>query len=118
MAKKTTKTTINTSFHNSTITASLGDLIKILGKADYVDNTGDEKVNFEWDMETEKGDVFTIYSWKEYIPIEVTDVITWHIGAKNSFVSREAEDEINSMLNESSTFNMTEWITKNKNNKL
>lgn len=113
MAKKSWKLTAGTSFFDSTVTASLSDLIAKLGLPDYSDNSGKNKYNFEWVMETEKGDVFTIYNWKEYRPIEEDELITWHVGAYNREISDAAADEINDMLSSASAFNMTEWITKN-----
>jgi hypothetical protein len=52
----------------------------VLGEPDYVDNSGEDKVNYSWDLETEEGDVVTLYTWKEYRPIEVDEDILFHIG--------------------------------------
>jgi hypothetical protein len=57
-------------------------------------NTGEDKVNFEWEMETEEGEVFCIYDWKEYRPLKLDEYVIWHIGAKSKSVSNDAEDEI------------------------
>ncbi len=64
--KKTEKSANGTSFHDVTITASINDLTRLLGEPTYVDNTGMDKVNYEWNCQTYEGDVFTVYSWKEY----------------------------------------------------
>ena len=92
---KITKSSTNgTSFHDVVIKASVNDLISILGEPSYQNNTGDDKVNFEWDCETEDGDVFTIYDWKEYRPVGKDEVIEFHIGAHSKSVSNVAFDEL------------------------
>jgi hypothetical protein len=45
-------------------------------------------------METEDGEVFTIYDWKEYRPLKLDEYVVWHIGAKDKSTSNTAEDEI------------------------
>ena len=57
-------------------------------------NTGEGKVNFEWDMETEDGVVFTIYDWKEGRPLRKYEMIEWHIGAKSRYESEMAKLEV------------------------
>jgi len=93
MAKKTYKDTDGTSFHGVTIRATVDQLTKAFGEPDD-NNTGEDKVNFVWDMETDEGEVFCIYDWKEYRPIGRDEFVTWHIGAKSKSVSNDAEREI------------------------
>ena len=93
MAKKTYKDTDGTSFHGVTIRATVDQLTKAFGEPDD-NNTGEDKVNFVWDMETDEGEVFTIYDWKEYRPIGKDEFVTWHIGAKSKSDSNVAEREI------------------------
>ena len=93
MAKKTYQNTDGTSFHGVTIRASVEQLTKAFGEP-YDNNTGEDKVNFEWEMETDEGDVFTIYDWKEGRPLRSDETVTWHIGAKSKAVSYDAENEI------------------------
>lgn len=93
MAKKTYKTTDGTSFHGTTIRATVNQLTSAFGEPED-NNTGEDKVNFVWDMETEDGEVFTIYDWKEYRIIDEDEYIVWHIGAKDKSTSNTAEDEI------------------------
>ena len=71
--RSTEKSTTGTSFHNTTLVATINDLKKVLGKPTYSDNTGDDKVNYEWIGETESGKVFTVYDWKEYRPLSNTE---------------------------------------------
>ena len=94
MAKKTYKSTDNTSFHNVTFRASVEQLISAFGDPSMEYNTGEDKVNFEWEMETNEGEVFCIYDWKEYRPIGLDEMIEWHIGSKNKLVSFDARNEI------------------------
>ena len=50
--EKTFKSTSGTSFQNVTFEASINQLIKILGEPTEEDNTGEDKVNFEWELQT------------------------------------------------------------------
>jgi hypothetical protein len=94
MCKSTNSSTSGTSFHNVTIKTSVQQLINAFGAPEYEGNTGEDKVNYEWDMETSEGDVFTIYDWKEYRTIDVNEQIEFHIGAHSKFVSLTAKEEI------------------------
>jgi hypothetical protein len=99
MAKKTYKNVDGTSFQGVTIKASVQDLTRALGEPDN-NNTGEDKVNFVWDMETEEGDVFTIYDWKEYRKISDIEVIEWHIGSFSKSISNIAKMEVQKHLND------------------
>ena len=94
MAKKTYQSTDGTSFHGVTIRASVDQLISAFGDPSMEYNTGEDKVNFEWEMETDEGEVFTIYDWKEGRPLRSDEIVTWHIGAKSKSVSNVAEREL------------------------
>ena len=98
--KPTKKLANGTSFHNDVFNASVSDLRKILGEPDYDDNSGDDKVNFEWVMQTDNGNVFTVYDWKEYRILDEDEIIEWHIGGHNGSVTAEALNEIAGALNE------------------
>ena len=93
MAKKTYQSTDGTSFHGVTIRASVDQLTKAFGEP-YDSNTGEDKVNFEWEMETDEGEVFTIYDWKYYRPLSSDEIVTWNIGAMSKSVSNDAEREL------------------------
>ena len=93
MAKKTYQSTDGTSFHGVVIRATVDQLVKAFGEP-YDNNSGEDKVNFEWDMETDEGEVFTIYDWKEYRPLQRDEYVTWHIGAKSKSDSNVAEREL------------------------
>ena len=94
MAKKTYQSTDGTSFHGVVIRASVDQLTKAFGDPSMEYNTGEDKVNFEWEMETDEGEVFTIYDWKEGRPLRLDEIVTWHIGAMNKSVSNDAEREL------------------------
>ena len=94
MANKTNKDTGGTSFYQTTFNASVEQITEMFGEPSYEDNTGHGKVNFEWDMETIDGDVFTIYDWKEYRSLKLTEIIEWHIGANSRSISEQALNEI------------------------
>ena len=92
--KKTNSSTDGTSFQGVTILASVQDLINVLGEPDYRDNTGEDKVNFVWDLETDDEEVFTIYDWKEYRKLDLNEQIEWHIGSHSRSISGDAQYEV------------------------
>ena len=98
MATLSSKSSSGTSFHDTVFVCSVEDLIQMLGAPQYADNTGEDKVNFDWTCETLKGEVFTIYDWKEYRPISRTELIEWHIGGLNRIVTERALTELTSKL--------------------
>ena len=69
------------SFHDITIKATVNELIEAIGEPWDRSNNGQEKVNFEWKLQTKDGDEFAIYDWKEYRSISTDERIEWHIGA-------------------------------------
>ena len=92
--KTTLKSTNGTSFYDVTFKASVNQLIRIIGEPTMGDNTGKDKVNFDWWMETDNGDVFTIYDWKEYRELDLDENIEWHIGAHSKSASTVAKVEL------------------------
>jgi len=50
-------------------------------------------------METETGDVFTVYDWKYYHVLDMNTVYEWHIGGKGKNITEIALQEINQLLN-------------------
>jgi hypothetical protein len=96
--QKTFQPIDGTSFHFTTIKCSVSTLTKVLGEPDYSGNDGEDKVNFEWDMETDSGDVFTVYDWKEYRSLNETEMIEWHIGGANKNVTEQAAREIRNAI--------------------
>ena len=95
---KTARDVSGTSFHGATVRATVNQLRAILGEPTNVDNSGNEKVNFEWECQFYDGAVFTVYDWKEYRELEMDEMIEWHIGAFNSFTSFEAQEQLVALL--------------------
>ena len=98
MLKSTSKDVFGTSFHLSTVRASVNELIKVIGEPTYVVNDGEDKVNIEWELEDDNGDVITIYDWKEYRKIGYDEQIEWHIGGMSRDITDNAKGEIEYML--------------------
>lgn len=92
--KRTFQSIGGTSFHNTTINCSVSALIEVLGEPEYSGNDGEDKVNFEWEMETDGGDVFTVYDWKEYRTLDKNETIEWHIGGHNKMITEQAANEV------------------------
>jgi len=92
--KKTTKSAGGTSFHDSTFDCSVSTLRKVLGEPVYECNDGSDKTNFDWEMETDNGDVFTVYDWKEYRALKEDEIIQWHIGGMSKQITEQAKHEI------------------------
>ena len=78
--KPTTKSSSGTSFFGHEVYTTVNDLTKVCGEPVYDGNDGQDKVNFEWEMELDSGDVFTIYDWKEYRSIDKNEPIEFQIG--------------------------------------
>jgi hypothetical protein len=96
--RKTRKSVDGTSFHNTVVHATVSQLRQILGLPVYECNDSGDKVNFEWEMETDGGAPFTVYDWKEYRQIGEDEEIEWHIGGHRSIETAQAAIEINNAL--------------------
>lgn len=98
--KRSDKGVGGTSFHNHTFKASKSQLMEAIGKPDWVDETPEDKTQNEWICETDDGDVFAIYDWKEYRVYGDDEMIEWHIGGHSGGVTRQAQREIEILLNQ------------------
>ena len=96
--KQTDKSADGTSFHDHTFTATVDDLRNVLGQPNFESNDGEDKVNFDWIMETEDGEPFTVYDWKEYRSLPEDEVIEWHIGGRSGLTTGKALLEIREAL--------------------
>lgn len=96
--KPTTKNTSGTHFLNVTVFASRREIFTICGQPSMAD--GDEKVRYCWDMETEDGEVFTIYDWRDIIIRKSDEPINWHIGSFNYLAADNARFELTEALNQ------------------
>lgn len=56
-----------------------------------------DKTFYEWYLETEEGDVFTIYDWKESFAPSKNMPYEWHIGAKSEEVGKKAVAELKAL---------------------
>ena len=92
--KQTEQSVTGTGFFGTVLVATVNDLKKVLGKPIYNTNDGEDKINFEWHGETESGDIFTVYDWKEYRPLSSTEDVRWYVGGKNHYVTMQAHEEI------------------------
>ncbi len=104
MIKKTNKSLDGTSFHGNTISATLADLMNVLGAPDCTGDQ-DDKVQNEWELELEDGTVFSVYDWKEYRRYSDTQTIEWHIGAHNSMTAYKASEALQEVLAEGVNIN-------------
>jgi len=91
--------TNGTSFFSDEVIATVDQLTKILGPADYDSNDGEDKTNFEWEMKTPDGIVFTLYDWKEYRSLHRDEDVSWHIGARSREDSSKVWSAIVKALN-------------------
>ena len=92
--KKTEKSINGTSFHDVVINLSINELTQLLGEPSYYNNSGDDKVNVEWDCELEDGRVVSLYDWKEYRPVGKDEVIEFHIGGFSKLDTIDARLEL------------------------
>jgi hypothetical protein len=98
MAKLTEKSANGTSFYDTVIRTTVNKLVEAVGKAQWENNSGDDKTNFNWICETEDGDVFTIYDWKEYRSIRLDETIEFHIGGESKSITDKAKRELLEIL--------------------
>jgi hypothetical protein len=89
---------VSTSFHGSEFKATPAQLRKAFGEPASDQNDGSDKVNLEWELETNSGKMITIYDWKEYRRINDNDMICWHIGGAEQEDTEEALQEIKTYL--------------------
>lgn len=98
MAKLSKKSGTGTSFYDTVITCSYNQLVLAIGEPQGSYNTGEDKTNFDWTCELKDGGVFTIYDWKEYRPLNLSEIIEWHIGGNSDIVTRLARIELLALL--------------------
>ena len=85
------------SFHGDTVTTTASKLIEVC--YDYADqNTGDDKVNFDFFFKMPNGNRFYVYDWKEYRVIDEDEYIDFHIGANSKSDSTQALEYIYELI--------------------
>jgi hypothetical protein len=91
MAKRSNKNADGTSFHGVTIRTTA---IQLKHKFGQPDGGEEDKVNWDWTLETEDGTIFTVYDWKEGRHVTSDTLIDFHIGARNFMDSVKAQEEL------------------------
>ena len=97
--KQTNQDLCGSSYHGHTISSTLKKLTEKLGEPTFDQNTGDDKVNVEWELETSKGIPFTIYDWKLYRVLDEGRIIDFHIGGFSRSDTFDARAELKVILN-------------------
>ena len=97
MARKTNQNPSGTSFHDTVIYTTVNELLNLFPDS-YSDGDGGYKVYHEFTLETDDGDVFTIYDWKEYEDRGKYTEIEFHIGGFNRRITEQAREELEEML--------------------
>ena len=85
------------SFHGITITTTVNKLIKAIGEPMYVDNSGEEKSNYDFSFMVQDFEAF-VYDWKEYRPIGKNELIEFQIGTDTPIQSLIAKEELEKLL--------------------
>ena len=116
MIKKTNKSLDGTSFHGNTITATVADLMNVLGAPDCTGDLND-KVQNEWELELQDGTVFSVYDWKEYRSYTDTEEIEWHIGGMSENATYRAQCYLEEALAEGININEQQTKTNNMSSK-
>lgn len=93
--KKTSQSISGTSYYDDNVIASLNQIKSVLGEPDDIDHNN--KYTYRWNMETENGDVFTLYDYKDNVH-SGDQKIEWHIGAFDGETSSYALDEVNEAM--------------------
>lgn len=71
-----------TSFFDLIINCSANKLKEVFGEADAHTENINEKSQYNWNLQTDKGSYFCIYDWKEYREYDDDEKIEWHVGHK------------------------------------
>ena len=85
------------SFHGQTVTTTVNKLIKAIGEPMYVDNSGEDKSNYDFSFMVQDFEAF-VYDWKEYRPISPNELIDFHIGTDTPMQSLIAKEELELLL--------------------
>ena len=96
---KRSNNTSGTSFHGVTLTVTPQQLIDALGEPEYFSNDGSDKTNMDYSLETEDEIAFTIYDWKEYRPLQMDELIEFHIGGFSYSQCVYAKNEVLRLIN-------------------
>lgn len=84
---QTTKSAVGTSYHDTTITTTINELIRFAGDARFASPFEEEKSQYSWQFETSNGDVFTVYDIYEYRKLELDEPIEFHVGGNTKAIT-------------------------------
>lgn len=101
--KKTNKSANGTSFHDVTITTTINALVELLGEPTYTGDWSEDKVTVEWVCENERGNIVTIYDWKEYRKLDRDEMVEFHLGGHNYLNTLDGKEELERELSFYST---------------
>ena len=87
-----------TSFFNDLIYATPNEMKYLLGEPTFEQNDGKGKINMEWNLEMEDGNVITIYDYKEHKPLHPNGRVEWHIGGNFRFDTHLAKQLLSEEL--------------------
>ena len=90
---KNLKNWSGTSFFDITVECTVNKLKDLFGEADEHIEDIDEKSQYNWNLQTDKGAFFCIYDWKEYRELDEDEIIEWHVGHK-----KQDMEEVNNCL--------------------
>jgi len=94
------------------ITATYQQLVEALGEPDYMEASGDGKVETEWEWYDEDHGPITIYDWKQFdggATSRSGQPYVWHIGGAKSAVV----DVVDEMIDNVTVFNGAYWRANN-----
>ena len=78
-----------TSFHGTTVSASLTQILSVLGN----NCRSTDKTTHDWVCKTEDGEIFTVYNWKSGPP-GMNRTVTWNIGGLSKESTEKAKAEL------------------------
>ena len=78
------KKMFGTHFTGLVVKTSVKAIREILGDEVESSNDGQDKTNFDFVFELNYKTVFTMYDWKMYRPIELDEIVEFHVGTKEN----------------------------------
>jgi hypothetical protein len=80
-------------FTNHRVLASVNQLIAVCGEPSHRGKV-EEEVQFGWDMQTEEGDFFAVFDWKENREFPEDEILIWNIASQNAYASAIGQEEV------------------------
>lgn len=98
MLKHTRFSSVGTYFHGSTICTTVNKLLKFFRHSCQKNEDVRDKVQYEFTLEDNEGNIVTIYDWKECRHFREDEMITFNIGGKSEAVTEKARKYLESIL--------------------